>query len=279
MKLLTKKHIEDFKNHLIAEEKSEATVEKYLRDVCAFSDWLGDEEICKQKVLDYKREIIKKYAPSSVNSMIAALNNFFEYYDRFELKLRFLKIQRQIFSDESKEITKEEYKRLLMAAKSRNNERLYYIMQTICSCGIRVSELKHITCDSVRCGQASINCKGKIRIVMLPPALCTALLKYITERKIKSGPVFVTKNGRPLDRSNIWRDMKKICEVAGVLVSKVFPHNLRHLFARTFYSLEKDIVRLSDILGHSSINTTRIYTAESGEIHCRQIQKLGLLLC
>lgn len=279
MKLLTKKHIADFNDHLIAEEKSEATVEKYLRDVRAFSQWLGDEKICKQKVLDYKKEIIKKYAPASVNSMIASLNSFFDYHNRFELKLKFLKIQREIFSNKNKEITKDEYKRLLMVAKRRNNLRLYYIMQTICSCGIRVSELKYITCEAVRCRQARINCKGKIRTVMLPPKLCSALTKYINERNIKSGSVFVTKNGKSLDRSNIWRDMKKICEDAGVIVSKVFPHNLRHLFARTFYSLEKDIVRLSDILGHSSINTTRIYTAESGEEHCRQMQKLGLLLC
>ena len=190
-----------------------------------------------------------------------------------------MKIQKQIFSTKDKELTKSEYQRLLEAAKSKNNERLYLLMQTICSTGIRVSELEFITVDAVSAGVANINCKAKHRQVFLPKALCKILSRYIREHKIKSGPVFVSRTGKPLDRSNIWSDMKKLCESAGVSKDKVFPHNLRHLFARTYYSLQKDIVRLADILGHSSVNTTRIYTMENGDIHKLQIERLGLLRC
>jgi len=190
-----------------------------------------------------------------------------------------VKIQKQIFSNEEKELSKAEYERLLIVAKNKNNERLYYLMQTICSCGLRVSELKFITTESVKCGQAVINCKGKIRTVILPKQLCKMLMHYIKENNIKKGSIFVSKNGRALDRSNIWSEMKKLCEMAGVSKDKVFPHNLRHLFAKTYYSVQKDVVRMADILGHSSINTTRIYIMENGEVHRKQIQKLGLLLC
>lgn len=176
-------------------------------------------------------------------------------------------------------MSKTEYEKLLKAAKKKNNEQLNLLMQTICSTGIRVSELRAITVSSVKCRQATINCKGKMRVIILPNELCKMLMRYIKERNIISGPVFVTRNGKPLDRSNIWRLMKNLCDDAGVSKSKVFPHNLRHLFARTYYSIEKDIVRLADILGHSSVNTTRIYTMENGEIHRKQIQKLGLLRC
>lgn len=193
--------------------------------------------------------------------------------------MKSLKIQKQIFASKEKELTKAEYNRLLEAAKSRKNERLYLLMQTICSMGIRVSELRFVTVAAVNCGVADINCKGKLRRVFLPKALCKILAQYIKKQKIKSGSVFVTKNGKQLDRSNIWSDMKKLCEFAGVSKDKVFPHNLRHLFARTYYSLQKDIVRLADILGHSSVNTTRIYTMETGEAHKKQIEKLGLLRC
>jgi len=199
-----------------------------------------------------------------------------EWYD---LRVKNLKIQKQVFASTDKELTKAEYDRLLQAAKQKKNERLYLLMQTICSTGIRVSEVRYVTVEAVARGIAGINCKGKCRQVFLPKQLCQILKQYIKDQKIKSGAVFVTKNGNPLDRSNIWSDMKKLCKAANVSEKKVFPHNLRHLFARTYYSLQKDIVRLADILGHSSVNTTRIYTMETGEMHRRQIQKLGLLRC
>jgi len=263
MKKITKQLIEKFKVYLINEEKSSATIEKYIRDVLMFVEWLSDTYINKCEILQYKQHLIENYAPASVNSIISSLNSFFAYNEWYDLKVKSVKIQKQIFSNKDKELTKAEYERLLNAAKSKNNERLYYLMQTICSCGLRVSELKFITTNAVKCGQATINCKGKMRIVILPKQLCKMLSNYIKENNIKSGSVFVSKNGRPLDRSNIWCDMKKLCESAGVSKDKVFPHNLRHLFARTYYSLQKDVVRLADILGHSSINTTRIYTMEA----------------
>ena len=211
--------------------------------------------------------------------MLSSLNRFFTYNEWFDCRVKQLKIQKQIFVSEKKELTKAEYNKLLQAALSQDNRRLYMLMQTICSTGIRVSELQYITVEAVNNGQAVIRCKGKMRVVMLTHELCKALKSYLREEKIKSGSVFVSKNGNPLNRSNIWHDMKKLCEAAGVDKNKVFPHNLRHLFARTYYSIEKDIVRLADILGHSNINTTRIYTIETGEIHRKQLQKLGLLRC
>lgn len=275
MKKITNKIIQKYKNHLINEEKSQTTIDKYIRDITAFAKWTDGRSIDKQTVLTYKEILISSYAPRSVNSILSSLNSLFEYLGWYDCKVKTLKIQKQIFSDKDKELTKDEYMRLLQAAK--NNKRLYYLMQTICSTGIRVSELKYITVDAVVARQAIINCKGKMRTVILPKQLCKILKDYIKERNIKSGPVFVTKTGKPLDRSNIWTDMKKLCSSAGVLQNKVFPHNLRHLFARTFYSSQKDIVRLADILGHSSVNTTRIYTMESGDVHRKQIERMGLL--
>ena len=217
--------------------------------------------------------------PASVNSVLSSLNSFFDYNEWYGCKVKPLKIQKQIFASKDKELSKAEYERLLDAARSGKNERLYLLMQTICSTGIRVSEVRFVTAEAVKNGVASINCKGKLRQVFLPKVLCRILTQYMKKKKITSGPVFVSRTGKPLDRSNIWSDMKKLCEHAGVSKDKVFPHNLRHLFARTYYSLQKDIVRLADILGHSSVNTTRIYTMETGEVHRRQIEKLGLLKC
>lgn len=275
---MTKELIENFKQYLIEEEKSSATLEKYMRDVTAFFVWLAGSEIDKMTVLRYKEYLITaNYAPSSVNSVLSSLNSFFEFNKWYDMKVKMLKIQKQIFAERKKELTKAEYERLLGAAKHKKNERLYYLMQTICSSGIRVSELRAITVEAVRARQATIKCKGKMRVVILPKDLCKMLTEYARGQKISSGPVFITKTGKPLDRSAIWKMMKSLCEDAGVDKEKVFPHNLRHLFARTYYSIQKDIVRLADILGHSSINTTRIYTMETGDIHRRQIQKLGLL--
>ncbi len=279
MRIITKELLENYREYLICEEKATATIEKYIRDVSEFADWLGVKELEKSMVLAYKTEFIEKYAPASVNAALSSLNSFFAYMEWYDLRVKNIKIQKQIFASTDKELTKAEYERLLSAAKDKKNERLYLLMQTICSTGIRVSEVKFITVEAVNRGIAEINCKGKRRQVFLPKQLCQILRQYIKEQKIKSGAVFVTRNGNPLDRSNVWSDMKKLCKAANVSEKKVFPHNLRHLFARTYYSLQKDIVRLADILGHSSVNTTRIYTIESGEIHRKQIQKLGLLRC
>lgn len=279
MKTITNEIVKRFENYLYEEEKSDNTIEKYMRDIRFFREWLCGKGVDKSVVLAYKKELCEKYAPKSVNSILSSLNALFVFLDWHELKVKILKIQRQIFADKGKELTKAEYERLLTSAKSRKNERLYYLMQTIGSTGIRISELKYITCEAVASGQAIINCKGKLRKVFLPKQLCKMLKSYIKDCKIKVGPVFVSKSGKPLDRSNIWKMLKSLCEDANVSKAKVFPHNFRHLFARTFYSLQKDIVRLADILGHSSINTTRIYTMETGEIHCRRIERLGLLRC
>lgn len=279
MKIITSDLIQNFKEYLINDEKANATIEKYIHDINVFAVWLSGSEVNKSIVLEYKQELINKYAPASVNATISSLNSFFNFNEWYDCKVRALKIQKQIFASKDKELTKAEYERLLIAAKHKKNQRLYFLMQTICSTGIRVSELKFVTVEAVLSGQAYINCKGKMRVVILTKQLCKMLKNYIKENKIISGTVFITKTGKPLDRSNIWSDLKELCESAGVDKEKVFPHNLRHLFARTYYSLQKDIVRLADILGHSNVNTTRIYTMESGDVHRKQLQKLGLLLC
>lgn len=271
--------ITEFEMYLYEEERSGNTIEKYMRDIRFFREWLQDRNIDKSVVIEYKKELCERYAVKSVNSMLSSINAFFIFMGWYDLKVKTLKIQRRIFADKSKELSKTEYERLLAAAKNKNNERLYYLMQTIASTGLRVSEIKYVTCEAVRQGQAVINCKGKIRQIFLPKKLCQMLKEYIKSRNIKSGAVFVSKNSRPLDRSNIWKMLKDLCKSAGVSKDKVFPHNFRHLFARTFYSLQKDIVRLADILGHSNIETTRIYTMESGTEHIKQLQKLGLLRC
>lgn len=277
MKKITNELIKKFRRYLIEEEKAAATVEKYIRDINVFADWLGEKELDKETVLIYKENLTQNYAPASVNSVLSSLNSFFTFNEWYNLRVKNLKIQKQLFANKDNELTKEEYERLLTAAKAKGNEQLYFLMQTICSTGIRVSELCYITVESLKAQKAQINLKGKMRVVILPEELCKMLLKYSKEQKITSGSVFVSRNGKPLDRSNIWKMMKALCESAGIARAKVFPHNLRHLFARTFYSIQKDIVRLADILGHSSVNTTRIYTMETGETHRRQIQKLGLL--
>ena len=279
MKTITQENIQAYKNYLAEEEKSSLTLEKYIRDIVAFSNWIGNKSIEKADVLKYKEYLTENYAPSSVNSMLSSINSFFSFNEWYNLKVKTLKIQRQIFLGEDKELTKSEYERLLYAAKSKGNEKLYLLMQTICSTGIRVSELKFISVESIKKKKAVINLKGKMRIIIIPDALCKILLDYSKSQGITSGSIFVSRNGKPLDRSSIWKLMKNLCEKAGVKKEKVFPHNLRHLFARTYYSLQKDIVRLADILGHSSVNTTRIYTMDTGVIHRKQIQKLGLLRC
>lgn len=279
MRKITEKLVKTFKNHLVNEEKSAATLEKYIRDINAFVFWLGSRDLTKAVVLEYKEHIVESYAVASVNSMLSSLNSFFAYNEWYDLRVKSIKVQKQIFLCKEKELTKAEYERLLNAAQGRKNQRLYYLMQTICSTGIRVSELRFITVEAIKTGKALISCKGKMRVVFLPKELCKLLSAYIKSNSICNGSIFISKNGKPLDRSHIWQMLKGLCDSAGVSKEKVFPHNFRHLFARTYYSLQKDIVRLADILGHSSVNTTRIYTMETGDVHRRQIQKLGLLRC
>lgn len=277
MRTISLKQINAFKESLIAEEKAQATINKYTKDVMYFNKWLLDKKLDKNNVLKYKDYLIKKYSVSSVNVILSSLNSFFDYMEWYDFKVKNIKIQKRIFSLKENELTKSEYERLLIEANKKKNKQLYLLIQTICSTGIRVSEISYITIDVVNTGIAYIDCKGKKRQVFLPQRLCQMLKEYVEIKKIKSGPIFITKNGKPLDRSNIWSSMKRLCKNAKVLENKVYPHNLRHLFARTYYSFQKDIVRLADILGHSSVNTTRIYTMESGETHRKQIQELGLL--
>lgn len=270
--------LEAFGEHLKREEKSRNTITKYTRDAGAFLQYLAGEELTKEKTVAWKELLVSRYAAASVNSMLAALNHFLDYIERSEYKVKPLKLQREIFSREDRELTRDEYKRLVRAAESEGNRRLALILQTICATGIRVSELSYITLDAVRCKRAQVNCKGKRRTVFLPEQLCRLLKKYASGQKKGEEAVFVTKNGKPVNRSNIWREMKLLCARANVEPQKVFPHNLRHLFARTYYRMEKDLLRLADILGHASINTTRIYTMESGLIHMQQIGRMGLVI-
>ena len=264
-----------YTEYLKKEERAKSTIQKYLQVAEKFIIFLKNKSLNRTEILSYKEQLKQRYCPATLNNMICALNCFFVFLNREDLKLKPLKIQKQLFLREEKELTKEEYERLLMAAGK--NFRVYLLLQTICSTGIRVSELVFITADAVRNKTAYIRNKGKSRIVFLPEKLCEMLKAYMKKKNIKSGPVFITRNGKPLDRSNIWSAMKKLCKKAGVSEKKVFPHNLRHLFARTYYAREKDVVKLADILGHSNVNTTRIYTMESGATHRKQIEALGFL--
>ena len=272
--------IEKYRRYLVLGEKSQLTVEKYIRDIRNFYNFLPphDKWISKEVTLKYKEHLMKLYAPKSVDSMLTALNQFLHFRGWNDCRVKLLKIQRRVFCDENRELTRREYLRLLSAARQKRNQRLYLLIETICSTGIRVSELQFITVQAVRNGKADVFCKGKGRTILLPSNLRRTLAKYAKSKKIQSGMIFVTKSGRPLDRSNIWSDMKKLCTTADVSPTKVFPHNLRHLFARTYYNLEKDITRLADILGHSSIDTTRVYIISSGAEHERQISSLGLVV-
>lgn len=275
---ITPERIEKYAAYLRESERSGSTIRKYVHDLGALAEFLRGRPVSKGALLEWKEELVGQYAPASVNNKLAAINGFLAYCGLNELRLRKLKIQKSLFLSEEKELTKSEYVRLVRAAERAENERLSLVIQTICATGIRVSELRFITAEAVQTGRAEVANKGKRRTVFLPDKLRKLLKSYLQKQKITAGAVFVSKNGKPLDRSNIWRDMKKLCESAGVEPSKVFPHNLRHLFARTYYSLEHDLSRLADILGHSNVTTTRIYTAESGAVHARQIGRLGLVV-
>ncbi len=278
-RVLTQSKIQNFYTWLKFEEKSKNTIEKYIRDVSAFMKYLGDAGVTKETVVSYKDKLIAEdYAVRSINSKLASLNSLFVFLDWADLKVKSIKLQRQIYCPEEKELTKAEYIRLINAAKQKNNERLNLLMQTICSTGIRVSELQFITVEAVKCGQAVVSLKGKTRTVFIVKKLRQKLLRYAAEQKITSGAIFITRNGKPVNRTNIWREMKNLCKQAEVNPNKVFPHNLRHLFARTFYSIEKDIAKLADILGHSSINTTRIYIITTADEHRRRMEKMQLII-
>ena len=275
---VTAQSIARFKSHLISEERSAATVEKYIRDVKAFAEYAHGAEITKETIIAYKNHLQRRYAVRSVNSILASLNSFLAFLGRQDLRVKSLKLQQQVFCPEEKELTKEEYTWLVKAAGRRKNSRLCLLLQTICGTGIRVSELRFITVEAVRHGEAAVSCKAKTRTVFIVKALRQKLLRYATEQGIKSGMIFVTRTGKPLGRTNIWREMKSLCAEANVNPKKVFPHNLRHLFARVFYGIEKDIAKLADILGHSSINTTRIYIISTGTEHRLRMERMRLIM-
>lgn len=274
---LTENKIQSFRQYLIREEKSTATVEKYLRDVRAFSVYVGDSVVAKEVVMTYKKNLqTREYAVRSINSMLASLNSLLDFLGWSDCKVKCLKQQRQTYCAEDKELTKAEYMRLLEAA--RKKPQLQLVMQAICGTGIRVSELRFFTVEDIKRGEVIVNCKAKTRIILIPGRLRKLLLDYARKEKIHSGVIFLGRNGKPLNRSCIWAQMKQLCKDAGVNPKKVFPHNLRKLFARTFYGIEKDIAKLADILGHSSIDTTRIYIMTTGTEHRRKIERLGLVV-
>ena len=277
-RFITAKAVAEFKEHLILEERSKITIEKYIRDVKAFSVYTQNADITKETVIAYKKYLQETYAVRSVNSMLASINSLFAFLGWHDLKVKSLKLQQQVFCPEEKELTRAEYARLCRTAERKHNERLNLILQTICGTGIRVSELQFITVEAVKNGEAVVNCKAKTRSVFIVKELKQKLLRYAAEQGIKNGMIFVTRTGKPISRTNIWREMKALCEEANVNPQKVFPHNLRHLFARVFYGIEKDIAKLADILGHSSINTTRIYIISTGTEHQKQLENMRLII-
>ena len=276
-RLLTTQHLNVFRENLIREEKSAATIEKYLRDAGAFLAYSVGLKITKEHTVSYKRSLLEQgYAIRSINSMLASINKLLDFLGWSDCKVKNLRCQRQTYCAEDKELTKAEYLRLLEA--SQHQEQLNLVIQTICGTGIRVSELKFFTVEAIRRGEVTVQCKSKTRTILVPGKLKKLLLNYTKRCGIQGGIIFVTRTGKPLDRSNIWAQMKRLCQAAGVKPSKVFPHNLRKLFARTFYGIEKDIAKLADILGHSSIDTTRIYIMTTGTEHRRKIERLGLVV-
>ena len=270
------REIDAFAKYLAEEEKSSVTITKYVRDVQRFLRWLGGQDVTRERTVAYKRQLLARgYALRSVNSMLAAVNSFLAFHGLTDCRVRLCRMQREIYQRAERELSRAEYLRLLRAAEG--NRRLWLLMQTICATGIRVSELRYFTVEAVRRGEVSVACKNKNRKILLPGRLKTLLLRYARDTGVTGGVIFRTRSGRPLDRSNIWAAMKKLCARAKVDPDKVFPHNLRKLFARTFYDLEKDIAKLADVLGHSSINTTRIYIMSTGQEHRRQLERLRLL--
>lgn len=278
-RILTEKQIVAFAVPLKNEEKSVNTIEKYIRDVCAFYAYADGLLVTKETVIAYKNKLLTdNYAARSINSMLASINSLFSFLGWADLKVKSIRLQRQIYCPEEKELTKAEYMRLIHTAKQKGNERLNLLIQTICGTGICVSKLQYITVEAVKCGETVVSLKGKTRSVFIVRELQKKLLRYAAEQKITSGAIFITRSGKPTIRTNIWREMKNLCVQAGVNPQKVFPHNLRHLFARTFYGIEKDIAKLANILGHSSINTTRIYIITTGNEHRQRMENMRLII-
>lgn len=272
------KNLWGFREYLERSGNSRGTVDKYTRDIRRLAEWLGTRPVSLDVVLRWKETLLEQGCGyTTINSMLAAANSFFRYMG-WEIRAKFLRVQKKTFRDPSKELTQREYFRLLETAEKLGQKRLFLLMETICATGIRVSEVPYITVEAAKCGKAEIALKGKVRTILLPQRLCQLLLRYAQKQKIVSGEIFLTRNGRNLSRKQIWAEMKALCQKAGISAGKVFPHNLRHLFARTFYKNSRDIVKLSDILGHSSIETTRIYLQSAGTEHIRLMEQLHLLL-
>ena len=275
---LTQREFDQFEDYLRHDEREESTIEAYLRSLTRFAEWADGRAVTKELAMEWKAVLAEAgYRPISVNAMLAAVNKFFTCMGREDCKVKYLKLQRQMFRKSEKDLSKEEYQRLVQAAHEKGDLRMELILETICATGIRVGELKYITVEAVRAGVAEIALKGKIRTILLPHRLCRKLQKYAKQQKIASGKLFLTQDGLPVSRQSIWTRMKALCEAAGVERSKVFPHNLRSLFARSFYGSCHDVVRLADVLGHSSIETTRIYLMSTGKEYLRQLDKLGLV--
>lgn len=267
-----------FKQYLQREERVAGTIDKYLRDIRTFAEWLGDRPIAKESATGWKAYLCSlKLCPETVNSKLSALNKYLKFLGRKECCLKYLRIQRKLFRRSERELSRNDYDRLLKTANELGRTRLALLMETICATGIRVSEVKYITAEAVEAGRAEVSLKGKIRMILIPGKLRRKLQKYVQKQKIVSGEIFITRNGKGLSRRQIWAEMKGLCAKAGVAASKVFPHNLRHLFAQAFYRVCRDVVKLADVLGHSSIDTTRIYLISTGEEHARQMDRLGLI--
>lgn len=276
---ISSEQLTDFAAYLRTEERSPGTIENYLRHIRAFTVWLDGAPVTKETAAAWKNSLQESgRAPSTINAMLAAINGLFHFLGWDGCRVKFLRVQRRLFRDAGRELTRPEYERLMETARSRGQERLALLMETICATGIRVSEVQYITVEAAKRGRTDIFLKGKIRTILLPEKLCRKLLKYAQKHKPASGEIFLTRSGRSLSRRQIWAEMKRLCRYAGVEPEKVFPHNFRHLFATIFYRACKDIVRLADVLGHSSIETTRIYLMTSGAEHVRQLDRLGLIL-
>ena len=272
-----KNKLSEYADWLKSEEKCPGTIDKYLRDIGAFAAWLGERELSKEAAAEWKEHLVEEnYAPVTVNSMLASINTYCVFAE-LNIKIKFLKVQRSLFREQSKELSREEYDKLIETALAAGKERLALLMETICASGIRVSEVQYITVEAVSRGKAIVSLKGKIRTILLPGKLCKKLKKYAEKQKIASGEIFLTGSGRSLSRRQIWAEMKRLCKKAGVESSKVFPHNLRHLFATIYYRVYKDIAKLADVLGHSSVDTTRIYLMTTGKEHQKQLEKLNLV--
>ncbi len=277
--IITSEIINAYAEYLCREERADNTIEKYLHDVRMFSVWMAGRVVTKESITSWKEHLLAAgHCPGTVNGSLAALHSFFTFMDWCDCRIKYLKVQRQMFRDTSRELTKEEYLRLVQTAEKQGNQRLALLLETICGTGIRVSEVKYITAEAVHRGRTDISLKGKIRTILIPSKLAKKLQKYIKKQKIASGEIFITKSGKGMSRRQIWGEMKRLSKAAGVDDNKVFPHNLRHLFARSYYRVCQDIVKLADVLGHSSVETTRIYLMTTGAEHCKDLDKLGLVL-